>query len=114
MSSGRSSTRELFWRLRRNSETRSFDAAQLETGGYPEGRHYAEDIAMLWKLIRLGRSRGQRMTRLRAFKSIASTRKFDRYGDWHYLWMMPPLLIGTLFPRHSDHPTARKYWYHDR
>lgn len=86
----------------------------LETGGYPEGRHYAEDVAFLWKLIRLGRSRGQRMTRLRAFKSIASTRKFDRYGDWHYLWMMPPLAIGTLLPRRGDHPTARKYWYNDR
>jgi glycosyltransferase involved in cell wall biosynthesis len=86
----------------------------LETGGYPEGRHYAEDIAMLWKLIRLGRSRGQRMTRLRAFKSIASTRKFDRYGDWHYFWLMPPLAIGTLFARRSQHPTARKYWYDDR
>jgi glycosyltransferase involved in cell wall biosynthesis len=86
----------------------------LETGGYPEGRHYAEDVAFLFKLIRLGRSRGQRMTRLRAFKSIASTRKFDRYGDWHYLWMMPPLAIGTLFARRGNHPTARKYWYNDR
>jgi glycosyltransferase involved in cell wall biosynthesis len=86
----------------------------LATGGYPESRHYAEDVAFLWKLIRLGRSRGQRMTRLRAFKSIASARKFDRYGDWHYLWMMPPLAISTLFSRRGVHPTARKYWYNDR
>jgi len=86
----------------------------IETGGYPEGRHFAEDVAFLFKLIRLGRSRGQRMTRLRAYKSIASVRKFDRYGDWHYFWMMPRLAIGTFLPQASDHPTARKYWYEDR
>jgi glycosyltransferase involved in cell wall biosynthesis len=85
-----------------------------EARGYPEGRHFAEDVAFLFKLIRLGRSRGQRMTRLRAHKSIASVRKFDRYGDWHYFWMMPRLAIGTFLPHASDHPTARKYWYEDR
>ena len=86
----------------------------LKTGGYPEGRHYAEDVAFLWKLIRLGRSRGQRMIRLRAFKSIASTRKFDKYGDWHYFWLMPTLTLGTLRPRFSGSPKARDYWYNDR
>ena len=83
-------------------------------GGYAEHRHYAEDIDFLWKLIRLGRARRQRLTRLRPVKAIASTRKFDRYGDWHFFWMMPALVIGTLFPRRSDHPTARQYWYDDR
>ena len=86
----------------------------LKTGGYPEGRHYAEDVAFLWKLIRLGRSRGQRMTRLRAVKSIASTRKFDKYGDWHYFWLMPALALGTLHPKFSGSPKARHYWYNDR
>jgi hypothetical protein len=86
----------------------------IHTGGYPENRHYAEDIAFLVKLIRLGRSRGQRMIRLRAFKSIASTRKFDRYGDWHYFWLMPALTIGTLVPKFSGSERARAYWYGDR
>ena len=83
-------------------------------GGYSEERHFAEDVDFLWKLIRLGRSRGQRLRRLRGVKAIASTRKFDRYGDWHYFWMMPRLALGTFLPRASDHPTARKYWYEDR
>lgn len=86
----------------------------VATGGYPEERHYAEDVAFLWKLIRLGRSRGQRMTRLRAFKSIASTRKFDKYGDWHYFWMMPPLALGIFRPQSSGSAKSRAYWYHDR
>ena len=83
-------------------------------GGYSEERHFAEDVDFLYKLIRLGRSRGQRMKRLRRFKAITSVRKFDRYGDWHYVWMMPRLLRGTFSPKASDHPTARKYWYEDR
>lgn len=83
-------------------------------GGYSETRHFAEDVDFLFKLIRLGRARGQRLRRLRQFKSIASVRKFDRFGDWHYFWMMPRLALGTLFPGASDHRTARKYWYEDR
>lgn len=83
-------------------------------GGYSEERHFAEDVDFLWKLIRLGRSRGRRLRRLRTVKAIASTRKFDRYGDWHYFWMMPRLALGTFVPRASDHPTARRYWYDDR
>ena len=83
-------------------------------GGYSEERHFAEDVDFLWKLIRLGRSRGQRLRRLRTVKAVASTRKFDRYGDWHYFWMMPRLALGTIVPRASDHPTARRYWYEDR
>ena len=83
-------------------------------GGYSETRHFAEDVDFLVKLIKLGRTHGQRLRRLRAVKAIASARKFDRYGDWHYFKMMPPLTIGTLFPSKSAHPAARKYWYEDR
>jgi glycosyltransferase involved in cell wall biosynthesis len=86
----------------------------IAAGGYSETRHFAEDVDFLFKLIRLGRSRGQRLRRLRPVKAIASTRKFDRYGDWHYFWMMPTLALGTIIPHRSDHPTARKYWYEDR
>lgn len=83
-------------------------------GGYSEERHFAEDVDLLFKLIRRVRSRGQHLRRLRPVKAIASVRKFDRYGDWHYFWMMPRLALGTLLPKASDHPTARKYWYEDR
>ena len=85
-----------------------------QLGGYSEARFFAEDVELLWRLIRLGWPRGQRMRRLRPVKAIASARKFDRYGDWHYFWMMPRLALGTFWPSESDHPTARKYWYEDR
>ena len=86
----------------------------IYVGGYAEDRHYAEDIDFLWKLIRLGRTRRQRLTRLRHAKAIASTRKFDRYGDWHYFSLFPPLTRGMLNRRHSGNQSARDYWYNDR
>src|SRR3990170_2913979 len=57
------------------------------TGGYSEERLFAEDVEFLWAMKRLGRSRGQRLARLRSVKATASVRKFDHYGDWHYLGM---------------------------
>ena len=52
-------------------------------GGYREEMFFAEDVRFLWDLRKLGRARGQRLVRARAAKVITSTRKFDRYGDWH-------------------------------
>ena len=86
----------------------------MRAGRYCEDRHFAEDVEFLWRLIRLGWQRGRRLRRLRGVKAIASVRKFDRYGDWHYFWMMPRLALGTFSASASDHPTARKYWYEDR
>jgi glycosyltransferase involved in cell wall biosynthesis len=83
-------------------------------GGYSETRHFAEDVDFLLKLIRRGRTRRQRLRRLRDVKAIASVRKFDRYGDWHYFWMMPRLVLGTFSASASNHPVARRYWYNDR
>ena len=83
-------------------------------GGYSETRHFAEDVDFLWKLTRLGWSRGQRLTRLRPVKAAASVRKFDRYGDWHYFTMMPALVAGTISARASGSTLARRYWYDDR
>lgn len=86
----------------------------VAVGGYSEVRHFGEDIDFLWKLTRMGWRRDQRLTRLRPYKAIASTRKFDRHGEWHYLLMMPALLAGTLRPSASGSATARRYWYDDR
>ena len=86
----------------------------IRVRGYAEDRHYAEDIDFLWKLIKLGRTRRQRLTRLRKVKAIASARKFDRYGDWHYFSLLPPLMRGMLNRHRSGNQKARDYWYNDR
>lgn len=82
-------------------------------GGYDERRLFGEDVQLLWDLRRLGRRRGQRLVRLRRVKAIASMRKFDRWGDWHYLTRLFRLLPSML--RHPEASTgfARRYWYGD-
>ena len=48
--------------------------------------------------------------RARAAKVIASTRKFDQFGDWHYLtllWKGPWYLIS----RRTREAFADRYWY---
>jgi hypothetical protein len=52
-----------------------------------------------------------RLTRLRQVKSIASTRKFDEYGDWHYLTTMPRMAVGLLLKRPSSLLKIERYWY---
>ena len=83
-------------------------------GGYNEKLLFAEDVQFLWDLMRLGRKRGQRLTRITSARAIFSTRKFDRFGDWHYIWMPLRLLYGILFSKSSMEKLARRYWYPDR
>ncbi len=80
-------------------------------GGYNEGRLFAEDVQFLMDLKRLGRTRRQKLTRVTSAKAIASTRKFDKYGDWHYIWMMLRSLYWLLLSPHSLDKFARSYWY---
>lgn len=80
-------------------------------GGYNEKMLFAEDVMLLWDLMRLGRKRGQRLTRITSVRAIFSTRKFDKYGDWHYLWMPLRLLFGLLTQKSAVHKFAQMYWY---
>ncbi len=85
----------------------------LTIRGYDERRYFAEDVVFLWAVKRLGRSRGQHLTRLRPVKAIASTRKFDRYGDWHYFTSMLKAAVMWWRPYEAN-DFVRKYWYEDR
>jgi len=84
-----------------------FDAV----GGYNEARLFAEDVQLLLDLKQLGRSRGQKLVRMRSAKAICSARKFDDLGEWHYLRMLGRLLYGLIFSRRSIDKYARAYWY---
>ena len=82
-------------------------------GGYNEDRLYGEDVQFLWDLRRLGRPRHQRLVRLSGAKTIASARKFDRHGDWHYFTRMPRLAWLMLVDPRASTAFARDYWYGD-
>ena len=83
----------------------------LAIGGYDESRLYGEDVAFLAQLARLGRRDGRRLLRLRGVRAVASTRKFDRHGDWHYFRTMPGLAWRMLFRRSAATEFAERYWY---
>ncbi len=83
-------------------------------GGYNEDLLFAEDVQLLWDLMRLGRKRDQKLSRITSARAIFSTRKFDRHGDWHYLWMPLRILYGWLFSKSSLDNFARMYWYPDQ
>ena len=83
-----------------------FDAA----GGYDETLRVAEDVAFLLALWRLGRRTRRRLVRARRAKAIASTRKFDEHGDWHYFGLMWRGLTHYLGVGNMDELTER-YWY---
>lgn len=80
-------------------------------GGYDEDRLYAEDVLFPLALRRLGRERGQRLTRLPQVKALGCTRKFDQFGDWHYFWMMGHALKSWVTGNWNDEKLAERYWY---
>lgn len=83
-------------------------------GGFDERRSFGEDVQFLLDLRRLGRTRGQRLGRARRAKAIASTRKFDRHGDWHYFPLLFRLLGPMLRSPGTRNELVENYWYRDR
>lgn len=85
-----------------------------DVGGYDEERLFAEDVQFLWDLRRLGRRRGRALARATAAKAIASTRKFDRHGEWHYLRNLGRSAYWMVRSRPEElERWAVDYWYRD-
>lgn len=80
-------------------------------GGYNEERLFAEDVEFLWDLKKLGKTRSQRLRRLTSVKAIASTRKFDQHGEWHYFTQIFRLAWLMLRSPSGTTEFARTYWY---
>jgi glycosyltransferase involved in cell wall biosynthesis len=80
-------------------------------GGYDETRLYAEDLLFLMALRRLGKARGQRLTRLPQVRALGCTRKFDQFGDWHYFGMLGKAIKSLITGNWHDEKLADRYWY---
>jgi glycosyltransferase involved in cell wall biosynthesis len=85
-----------------------------EIGGYDERRSFGEDVQLLFDLKRVGRKRGQKLIRLRAVKAVASTRKFDSFGDWHYFTELRRLLPLMVRSPEATSEFAERFWYGDQ
>jgi glycosyltransferase involved in cell wall biosynthesis len=80
-------------------------------GGYDESRLFAEDVAFLLALRRRGKASGRRLARPWGARTTISTRKFDRWGDWHFFTRMPALGWRLLKDPQAATDFARQYWY---
>ncbi len=80
-------------------------------GGFPEDRPYGEDVAFQIALWRHARAGGRRLVRVRGAKTLASPRKFDEHGDWHYFTRMGPLAWRMIFRKSALSDWAERYWY---
>jgi glycosyltransferase involved in cell wall biosynthesis len=81
-------------------------------GGYNEERRYAEDVQFLLDLKRLGRTRGQKLMRPKGAKTIASTRKWDTHGEWHYpLTILKAGFYMLFFRKDRINDFVEDYWY---
>jgi glycosyltransferase involved in cell wall biosynthesis len=54
-------------------------------GGFDEKRHIAEDVDFLRRLKSHGRRSGRRHTIITTESITTSCRKFDEFGDWHFI-----------------------------
>ncbi len=95
-----------------------------ELGGYDETRMIGEDVDLLLRLRKLGKTRRprQRLANRSSTKRlnipcarvINSTRKFDKHGEWHVIADVTKVLIQSIFDRRKFSQYAQRYWYDDR
>ena len=45
---------------------------------------------------------------------MASTRKFDDHGDWHYMTTIPRLILAFVFKKPGALGEIERYWYEPR
>jgi glycosyltransferase involved in cell wall biosynthesis len=83
-------------------------------GRYDESLLVAEDVDLLLKVRKRCRARGQRFIRLEDVPTIASARKFDRHGEWHFLRTAFAMAWNRAFRPARFDAAARRYWYEDR
>lgn len=86
----------------------------LAVGGYDEERLAAEDVDFMYRAKTHGRKQGRRFVRLRRVEALTSMRKFDKYGDWHFLPLAFRAGYQMLFSKKRFERTAKRYWYEDR
>lgn len=85
-----------------------------KVGGYNEEMLAAEDVRFLWDLKKLGKASGRKLARVTSARTITSTRKFDEFGDWHYVGLILRTLLAVPFSRQKVDKIIKDYWYNVR
>lgn len=80
-------------------------------GGFDENLHIAEDVDFLRRLKLYGRKNGKRHTIISNESITTSCRKFDEFGDWHFVrlfgnpWKVKRAILG------QEREYLDKNWY---
>lgn len=80
-------------------------------GGFNEKRHIAEDVDFLQRLKIHGRKSGRRHKIISTESITTSCRKFDEFGDWHFLRIFGnPCRVRRAIPG-NEREYLDKNWY---
>jgi hypothetical protein len=80
-------------------------------GGFDETRLIAEDVDFARRLRAHGKRSGRRFVTLRSAPVLTSTRKFDRFGDWHMFGMAAQLGQIRAVVKGTDTAWADRYFF---
>jgi glycosyltransferase involved in cell wall biosynthesis len=96
----------------------------VAVGGYDDSVQAGEDVGFLMKLRQLGRRRRPRQRLASRYTArvlncpaavvINSSRKFDKYGDWHFLALMLKGLLWLPFGRRRLDEQIQRMWSEGR
>jgi glycosyltransferase involved in cell wall biosynthesis len=92
----------MFWCRRRDFEA---------IGGFDDTRVLAEDLDFARRLRAHGRKTGRRFATVRDVPVMASTRKFDRFGDWQMFAMVRQLRAVHAAWQGTDLAWADRYFF---
>lgn len=83
----------------------------IAIGGFDEKRHIAEDVDFLKRLKSHGRKNGRKHKIITNELIKTSCRKFDEFGDWHFVRIFGnPLKVKRAISG-SEREYLDKYWY---
>lgn len=86
-------------------------------GGFSEEKLFGEDIKFVRDLCAHGRRNGRKFARPRGARGVRSTRKMDKFGDWHLLKIILQASYRMTFSRRTlkadREQFAKMYWYDD-
>lgn len=89
-----------------------FKKSDFDTiGGFDEKLHIAEDVDFLKRLKSHGRKSGRRHTIISSASVTTSCRKFDEFGDWHFVRIFANPLRVKRAMRGKDREYLDKNWY---
>lgn len=80
-------------------------------GGFSEDRHIAEDVDFLKRLKQYGQKTGRRHVIISATYITTSCRKFDQFGDWHFVRIFSNPFKVRKAIKGIDRKFLDKNWY---